>query len=132
MTWLERAACRGMDAAAWFDPARQREAVTVCVVDCPVRADCLAHALRGERRAGGSFRAGIYGGLTPRQRARGDDWPAKLRDRFLARLRDAPASSQELTGGSDPRNHWRHQLVLTRLVLDRLVRQDEDCRWVAV
>jgi WhiB family redox-sensing transcriptional regulator len=61
--WIELAACRGLDAALFF-PTRgewTREAREVCG-GCPVRAQCLEHALD----AGEKF--GIWGGKTERQR----------------------------------------------------------------
>ena len=36
--------------------------------ECPVRAMCLDYALDYEARTMGNFRAGIWGGMTPRQR----------------------------------------------------------------
>lgn len=62
--WIELAACRGLDAALFF-PTRgewtRGEAREVCG-GCPVRAECLEHALE----AGEKF--GIWGGKTERQR----------------------------------------------------------------
>jgi WhiB family redox-sensing transcriptional regulator len=61
--WIELAACRGLDAALFF-PTRgewTRAAREVCG-GCPVRAECLEHALD----AGEKF--GIWGGKTERQR----------------------------------------------------------------
>ena len=56
--WMDRAACLGHEPEAWFPPADDpgREARAVCA-GCPVRADCLSHAL-----ATGT-RDGIWGGV---------------------------------------------------------------------
>ena len=61
--WLERAACAGLDPGVFFpgrgestEPAKQ-----VCA-GCPVRGECLEHALaKGER-------FGVWGGLSERER----------------------------------------------------------------
>lgn len=64
-SWVDDAACAGMDPDLFFpdrydDPA---PAVAVCRT-CPVAAACLAEALqRGER-------SGIWGGTTPTDRRR--------------------------------------------------------------
>jgi WhiB family redox-sensing transcriptional regulator len=63
--WTERALCAQADPDTWFpdeeDPELAAAAIRVCA-RCPVRGDCLAHALAiGERH-------GIWGGLTARQR----------------------------------------------------------------
>lgn len=75
--WHHRAACRGVDdcsppAEEVFHPtsahpAAYREALGYCAV-CPVTAECLDTAMRVEAR-GESARWGIWGGLTPKQRA---------------------------------------------------------------
>lgn len=63
--WTARALCSRADPDLWFPGEEDHElaaaAIEVCS-RCPVRADCLAHALAiGERH-------GIWGGLTPTQR----------------------------------------------------------------
>lgn len=64
--WRALAKCRGVDLAVFFPapsgPGGYDEARTICA-SCPVKADCLADALRFGMDDG--FRAG----LTPRQRA---------------------------------------------------------------
>lgn len=67
--WRDQAAC----AAPVVDPevmypesmtgARTSEARRICRA-CPVKADCLTHALETDQREG------IWGGLTPKERAR--------------------------------------------------------------
>ena len=72
MSWLDGAACRGMDALLFFGPdreprpereIREAKAKAVCQL-CPVRAQCLDYALRN------SIRHGIWGGLNGEERAR--------------------------------------------------------------
>ena len=72
MSWLERAACHGMDAPRFFGPdhearpereIREAKAKAVCKL-CPVRVQCLDYALRN------SIRYGIWGGLNPEERSR--------------------------------------------------------------
>lgn len=71
MSWQDRAACAGATMLLFFGPdgetqaeqvARETEAKAVCA-SCPVRADCLAYALRH------SVRYGIWGGLNRRERS---------------------------------------------------------------
>ena len=66
-TWRKRAACRGLDAEAFYpdseDDADAAEAKAVCGV-CPVRQPCLEHALAHREREG------IWGGTTERERRR--------------------------------------------------------------
>jgi len=62
-TWIDQAACKGMDTNLFLpergDWRKQREAVTVCN-GCPVKWNCLAYGL-GERQ-------GIWGGQTDKAR----------------------------------------------------------------
>ena len=69
--WRARAACRGPETALFFPPthaerrderdAREVRAKAICI-QCPVREDCLQHALHtGEAH-------GIWGGLTESER----------------------------------------------------------------
>jgi WhiB family transcriptional regulator, redox-sensing transcriptional regulator len=62
--WRAAAACRGEDPEL-FLPARGRphdEAMRYCT-RCPVRCECLQHALETGQRA-----VGVWGGTTGRQR----------------------------------------------------------------
>ncbi|MCX6467271.1 MAG: WhiB family transcriptional regulator [Pseudonocardiales bacterium] len=60
--WRPAARCRTADAEELFvTGARQREAREVCRT-CPVRTECLAHAL--DQR----IEFGVWGGMTERQR----------------------------------------------------------------
>jgi WhiB family redox-sensing transcriptional regulator len=72
VSWLNRAACQGMDAPLFFGPdnearpereIREAEAKAVCK-RCPARVPCLDYALRN------SIRYGIWGGLNPEERSR--------------------------------------------------------------
>lgn len=63
--WADQALCAQADPDTWFPDEQDRKtaaaAIAICA-RCPVRAECLAHALAiGERH-------GIWGGLTARQR----------------------------------------------------------------
>lgn len=67
MTWMKDAACRTYDAvgADWYaDPGvpQQRLAISICLNVCPVRSECLNHAIAAEERHG------VWGGLTAKQR----------------------------------------------------------------
>lgn len=66
--WAQHGLCRTHDQPdLWFpeehDFAAGREATAICQT-CPVRTDCLQHALRVNETYG------IWGGTNPRQRAR--------------------------------------------------------------
>lgn len=83
MTWLQSAACQGLDVAWWYpDPVRRgyrpaAPGVAICR-SCPVRLSCLDHAVR----AGEEY--GVWGGLTPEQR----DHHKHQRVATAARLRE--------------------------------------------
>lgn len=65
--WMQAAACAGAGPEPFFPEyggeESMRDAIRVCK-GCPVREDCLLFALRSGERFG------VWGGLTPRQRAR--------------------------------------------------------------
>jgi WhiB family redox-sensing transcriptional regulator len=72
--WTERAACAGRDLSTFYLEGRlpkvlkalwTAKAKRVCA-DCPVRSSCLAEAMRVELQC---YRYGIWGGLTPEERA---------------------------------------------------------------
>ncbi|WAZ20225.1 WhiB family transcriptional regulator [Streptomyces cinnabarinus] len=82
--WMGQAACRD-DVDLFFDLQRVHEARAVCVVRCPVRAQCLASVMaREEGTSEHSRDEGVFAGLDRRQRWRldpkapgkGDDGPA--------------------------------------------------------
>ena len=58
--WYKRAACSELGHEMFFELKRRTEALAVCE-PCPVRRECLAHALAHE-----SF--GVWGGTTPKER----------------------------------------------------------------
>ncbi|RSS84995.1 WhiB family transcriptional regulator, partial [Streptomyces sp. WAC02707] len=61
-TWSQRAACRTVDPDELFvEGAAQNKAKALCT-GCPVRTECLAHAL--DQR----IEHGIWGGMTERER----------------------------------------------------------------
>jgi WhiB family transcriptional regulator, redox-sensing transcriptional regulator len=69
--WQLKAACRGENSGAFYPPlrlelrrerrAREHVAKAICR-ECPVREECLEHALRFDERYG------IWGGLTDVER----------------------------------------------------------------
>ncbi|MEU9102437.1 WhiB family transcriptional regulator [Streptomyces sp. NPDC048361] len=60
--WSDQAVCKETDADAMFaEGARQQDAVAMCN-NCPVRTQCLAHAL--DQRV----EFGVWGGMTERER----------------------------------------------------------------
>lgn len=71
--WKDKAACAGTDMQIWFPedlsgpwrPISRARAQAVCGW-CPVRADCLREAMG---READRERYGIWGGLTPKERA---------------------------------------------------------------
>lgn len=109
--WQHRAACRSMDKALFYgksdggtsasaarekdrpgrtaasvaDAARIREAQAVCGA-CPVRLECLRHAMKYPEPWG------IWGGLTPPQRAH-------LRTKVRKRQEARRAERREAEGG---------------------------------
>ncbi|MFD9047769.1 WhiB family transcriptional regulator [Streptomyces zaomyceticus] len=60
--WMVSATCRTADADELFvEGAAQNRAKALCT-GCPVRPDCLAHALDGR------IEHGVWGGMTARER----------------------------------------------------------------
>ena len=70
-TWRDRATCADMDPEIFFprtgDLAGIEHARQICSF-CPVIQECLEMALEAECGAGKSYRAGVFGGLSPSQR----------------------------------------------------------------
>lgn len=65
--------CANGDTEAWFPPRtdiRANRAATALCNGCPVINECLEFALAAEAGMGASGREGIFGGLTPAERAR--------------------------------------------------------------
>ncbi|MFB7836133.1 WhiB family transcriptional regulator [Streptomyces sp. NPDC056056] len=97
-TWSEGAACRTADPDELFvEGAAQNKAKAVCA-GCPVRTECLAHAL--DHR----IEHGIWGGMTERERR------ALLRRRPLVtswrRLLEAARSEHQRLTGADKDRGW--------------------------
>lgn len=75
LEWQDRAACKGMDPKRWLGDkeayvrwADFTDAVKVCN-GCPVQAECLEWQLDFEADLAPYERWGIFGGMTPEQRA---------------------------------------------------------------
>lgn len=75
-TWEDEAACRQIGADIFHPAGRGAELATaegtakaICNDQCPVRQQCLALALEREGNADRYSRGGIWGGLTPQERA---------------------------------------------------------------
>lgn len=68
--WTNEAACLGIDPAVFFPVATHlaasMPAKRICRT-CPVRVDCLRHAMRHETSLDGVDR-GVWAGLTTRER----------------------------------------------------------------
>ncbi len=58
--WREHAKCAGK-GDLFFDDLRDQQAKAICA-DCPVREQCLDHAVRTPEQYG------VWGGMTPRER----------------------------------------------------------------
>ncbi|MFD6534607.1 WhiB family transcriptional regulator [Streptomyces sp. NPDC060184] len=61
MDWVERGPCRAQPERMYAEGAAQNEAKAVCA-GCPVRIDCLAHALDHREEYG------VWGAMTGRER----------------------------------------------------------------
>ncbi|MFC8949512.1 MULTISPECIES: WhiB family transcriptional regulator [Streptomyces] len=96
--WSARAVCRTADPDELFvEGAAQNRAKALCA-GCPVRTECLAHAL--DHR----IEHGVWGGMTERERR------ALLRRRPLVtswrRLLEAARSEHERAVGTDEGQPW--------------------------
>ena len=71
--WTLDALCGQTYPDLWFPQVtatdEQRHAAVRICHDCPVQAQCLHAAMRLEQGMGRTSRFGIWGGLTPTQRA---------------------------------------------------------------
>jgi len=94
---LENAACAGFDVECFFpldtDRAGVNAAKRICAT-CPVIDQCLEYALSVES-SGHNQRHGIYGGMSPRQRA----------DLARARAKDNPETETPVTTMGPILNH---------------------------
>ena len=64
--WMQKAACRGQGFDDWFstdEVGEEPDAARLVCAGCPVRPECLDYALDC------SIRHGLWGGLSPRERA---------------------------------------------------------------
>lgn len=106
--WQTRAACRGAELG-WFIPDDNAVAPSYArgralCARCPVREACLTDAMDREGNTAADHRAGLWGGLSPAQRAnlaavrtprtapvqtRLEEIQARHREELLAGLRDA-------------------------------------------
>ena len=74
MTWDDRAECRGTSEEIFFPPGRNPDytaAQRICI-GCQVRPICLVDVMAYEHGRPVDHRHGVWGGLTPGQRARLD------------------------------------------------------------
>lgn len=90
--WLAKAECRSHNPA-WFVPPEDMppsyaRGKAVCM-RCPVRDACLNDALTKEGHAPAEDRAGLWGGMSPEQRANIAAVRTPLRKRRNARTRAA-------------------------------------------
>ncbi len=84
--WMGQAACRGQGFDAWFstdEVGEETDAARRVCAGCPVRLECLDHALDG------GIRHGLWGGLSPSERTAlnrrgGRQATAKARPRYYA------------------------------------------------
>ena len=81
-SWMDDAACRGMELAAFFPKgtAEVTAAARAACGQCPVTRDCLAYSLAGP---GGKPEGGIWGGLNEDGR-RDENRRRPRRDRRVA------------------------------------------------
>lgn len=76
LRWYERAICQGQSLQLFYPAGERgsgargiyRDAARLCA-RCPVMTECLELALQTEGTAGGDARYGVFGGLTPIERA---------------------------------------------------------------
>lgn len=76
--WQDQAACAEIGTALFlpdddsgddrWNSSTYTAGKRVCA-GCPVRADCLEHAMAMEGGSAHQYRSGLWGGLTPNQRA---------------------------------------------------------------
>jgi WhiB family transcriptional regulator, redox-sensing transcriptional regulator len=77
LSWMDQARCAETDPEAFFPEKSEnsRDAKRVCA-ECPVRAECAGYAIEN------FIQWGVWGGLTPRERA--DVRRARARQRAVA------------------------------------------------
>lgn len=85
--WQLSAACAG--DLAWFSHHSDDNKQTCA--ECPVRMTCLEFALTSEGGMAAAHRFGVYGGLTPEERAKLNHTQQRRARRLIARAyRDLP------------------------------------------
>lgn len=104
MNWSSEAACRGLDVSLFFttddleasrDKNLETNRVTIAICEeCPVKAECLDHALNYEAE-------GIWGGTTPIERRH-------LRSELDIRLRDPKTVLEAENWHGTEAGHKRH------------------------
>ncbi|MEZ5320578.1 MAG: WhiB family transcriptional regulator [Microthrixaceae bacterium] len=63
--WARKAACRGLDPAIFYPPTDEDAVAAKAVCgECPVRRECLEHAIEHREKNG------VWGGETERERLR--------------------------------------------------------------
>ena len=106
--WQTRAACLGTDPSLFIPddhaPSHSYARGRAVCMGCPARQACLDDAMAREGRAAARYRAGLWGGLSPEQRAnlaavrsgrpavvrdREAEAQARRRDELLAGLRES-------------------------------------------
>ncbi|MER6981045.1 WhiB family transcriptional regulator [Streptomyces carpinensis] len=99
-SWAERATCRTADPEQLFvEGAAQHQAKALCT-GCPVRTECLAHALDNR------IEHGIWGGMTERERrALLRRRPTVTSWRLLLETARA-AHAQQATGSAGAGEYW--------------------------
>ena len=70
--WTEFAACREVGGDAWFPEIGENTPLPkqICKTRCSVRAECLDYAMRLELGKCHSIRHGLFGGMSPGERAK--------------------------------------------------------------
>ena len=68
--WMDRAACRGEDVNEFYRNGPMSGRLRDLCGTCPVRAECLAYAMRVEAGRRSADRHGVWGGTTAEKRAR--------------------------------------------------------------
>lgn len=70
--WMQHAVCVSIGVEMFYPDNGEdwKETVALCLTRCPVRNLCLDYAMRTEDGFSPDRRHGIYGGMTPKARAK--------------------------------------------------------------
>lgn len=93
--WLDKAACQGHPTEWWYPPPGDntyRHAKPICA-RCPARTECLNTAMTLEQGLWIRYRFGMWGGLSPHQRAMKD--PTRARRGPIGDGRPVPVCGTE-------------------------------------